>query len=174
MFFFLWIALFILICFVFTSCSVLQKSGKKYEAEGNVKKEQVSLQDSSKSGGIKKSNIITKEDADWWKTTLQFPKDTSKATVNNIYPSTIIYEGGKSAKETNQNNFDSNWIKNAISSLNEKIDSTYKSKGQETSSKKTETKLGWLEIGLAFLIYTVLTKGIGYFTSNFKIIRHGA
>jgi hypothetical protein len=165
-----WIAVFIVLCFLLLSCSVLKKSSSKKDDFTNLSKSNLSTQDSGRGGKLSTGKILTKEDFDWFKTTvINSPqrKDTL-SPVTNVYPSTVIYEGGKGSKQTDATSFDSSWFKNALALRDERIDSLSKVKHEDTSSKKSETD--WKLYGLiALATIFFVDKAKNYLP--FKIVR---
>lgn len=145
-------------------CKVLRNIEKKSSDSTSVSKTTTVAVDTTKGGAVKKTNI--KEENEWWKKTEIFGQRDTNTTVNNIYPSTIIYEGGKGSKEVNT--FDSNWFKNALSLMQASIDSTNKKNEEYLKNSKTESKgLGVWLIVICFAVYWLLTTGIGWLTSKY-------
>lgn len=157
------IVTFLILCFLLPSCSVLKKSHSEKEQSSKVVKSNLETSDSLNSGNIKKSNSISKEDFDWWRTTfINSPQkeNDSSGSVTNVYPSTVIYEGGKGSKESDVSSFDSSWFLRELQSRDLRIDSLSTSKEVKDESKKTTTdwKLYGIIAILAFLFVDKVTK----------------
>lgn len=155
---------FLSLCFLLLSCEVIK--GKKTIASDSttVKKETVAVVDTSKGGSVKTNT--TKEAFDWYKMTQLFDQNKQPAGDTKVYPSTVIYEGGKGTKESTT--IDSTWFKNALSLLQAKIDSANAKYESSEKNKQVESKgLGvWLLV-ICFAAYWVLTKGISWFTGKY-------
>lgn len=159
-------ALFIAICIAISSCKILKKSSYKSSDSTSVSKDLSKGKLDSAGGSISKNNSISKELTDWWKTTVQFPVDTSSRTTN-VYPSTIIYEGGKGQKEVQSDNTDSSWYSKKMETMQAKIDSlsTHKSEGE--SYKKSDISTKTLIFGVAALYLFV--EVLKFISSRYKI-----
>lgn len=144
--------LFILLPIIF-GCQVLKKSSSKNESLSNVSKENSIDKKDSSGFNVSSNKVSAKETADWWRTTVQFPRDT---TVNNFYsyPSTVVYEGGKTNKESDVSSFDSSGYKNEMIGLKNIIDSLSSMKIEEAKEKKTDVsnKTMLIIIGIIYLL----------------------
>lgn len=141
---------------VFSSCQVLKK-----KRETGIDSTRIAKIDS---GSVKKNEVTTKTDAEWWREIINFmPKDTIinnvTTPVSNYYPTQYIREGGTVKQETKAINYDSLW--------NSKMDSLVYKLSQTEKSKETKV-LGFWQIlaiaggvGLIFFI-------IGKFKINLK------
>jgi len=171
-------ALLSFIVFCLSSCEVLKKSSSSSAENTSLQKQTTATTDSSTGGALKKQNSITKEDYDWFKTTLQFAAPAKDTNITNIYnytqpgqPATIIYEGGKGSRQTEQTTIDSTWFKNALSQMQQQLDSTNTKLSAAQSQKHTETKgVGLITVllivGGGLLAYRLLG-----FASNFTIVK---
>lgn len=146
------------------SCQVL-KSKKSISSDStSVKKEVLAITDTSKGGSVKTNT--TKEEFDWYKMTQLFDQNKAKPGDTKVYPSTVIYEGGKGSKESTT--IDSSWFKNALAIMQAKVDSTNKKYEEDQKNKSSESKgLGLWLIAICFGVYWLLTKGISFLTSKY-------
>lgn len=163
--FILFVIAFLLLCSALLSgCKVVRDIAKKSSDSTSVSKTNTNLTDTSTGGNVKKSN--TKEENEWWKRTETYPAPAPGVT--NVYPSTVVYEGGKGSKETNV--IDSGWFKNALSLIQQQLDST--NAKNEEYRKQSETKSKGL--GLFFIVLIALGCCLvvfvgGKYLSRFKI-----
>lgn len=162
------------VCFCFTclsSCEVI-KGKKSVKSDSTaVSKNTVNALDTSKSGSVTKSEVKSKEENEWWRIIQSFQKDTVN-NVTNVYPSTVVYEGGKGTREQTENKVDSTWFKNYISFMQSKYDSLSSKLEQVEKNKQSETK----GVGLIMVIIIVIAAIILYailsgYLKRFKIIR---
>lgn len=168
-----WILLFMLACLlvILASCELFKKTTKK-ETDSMTSSVKTSAGlDTSKSGSVTKTNTNTKEQDEWWRKIIQYPVDTSH-DVTNVYPSTIIYEGGKGTKETNTQQIDSNWLKAYIAFAMSQKDTTHASASSKEVEKQSETKgLGvWLFV-ICFAGYWLLTTGLPWVVKRVKFVK---
>lgn len=158
----IWIVAMILSCCALLSCSFMKKINRSKSDSASIRKELNSSFDSSKSGSVKNEKNHFKEDSDWWKITQTFPQSKSPVPgVTNVYPSTVVYEGGKNSKEQEQSSSDSSWMKNAISKLESKLDSAGKVIENYESNTKTKAfqLTWWMVIILCGLVYIAIKLG---------------
>jgi len=159
-------------------CEIIKHTKRSNTDSVSVSKKSSGTIDSTQQGSVSKSSTLTKEDFDWWKTTLHFGerKDTNVYNFHNYpqQPATIIYEGGKGSKETATNTFDSNWIKNALMQFKNEYDSSHKKSEVKEKDKEVETK--GLGLGAVILIVLCINAGLYllmklYKKSPYKIVR---
>jgi hypothetical protein len=104
-----------------TGCEVM-KGKKSIQSDSTV----VAKIDS---GSVVKAESESKTDWEWFRQTLQFPRDTN-VTITNNYPArpeVVIIEGGKGSNLTTIIQTDSTW-KQAFDSLSAKVNTTEKVK----------------------------------------------
>lgn len=160
-------ALYFLII-ILPGCNVTKHRNLSTSDTTGISKSLKNNLDTSKGGNIKSSDISSKENSEWWKKTFVFPTDTSK-NVTNVYPSTIIYEGGKGNKETNERKFDSGWFYDYKASMEAKYDSTNKKISELQEDKKSKSGgIPWWVFVVVFLVYEILTKVV---FKKFSIIK---
>ena len=129
---------------MFSSCQVLKKKSSVTSDSTAVNK--------TDSGAVNITTIQRKDSSAWWREIVNFGRDTN-VTVNNIYPTSYIREGGVRTVETKEINYDSLWS-NKIDSLVVKLSRTDK-------SKETKVLGFWQIIGLAAgvsLVFFLLSK----------------
>lgn len=160
----LFITAFFTACYFLLGCSVIKGKRSTSSDSTGVKKEILAVSDTSKGGSIKTNT--TKEEFDWYKMTQLFDAKQKTPGDTKVYPTAVIYEGGKGSKESTT--VDSTWFKNAMSLMQAKLDST-NAKFQETEkNKESESKgLGVWLILICLAGYWILTKGIGFLTSKY-------
>ena len=169
-----WVILLLILAFIvivlFNSCAVVKHKSSKDSRTDSVSRKASSLTDSSAGGLLSKTNST--EQSDWWRTTVQFPRDTN---ITNIYnypqkPATIIYEGGKETKQTQT--LDSGWFKNALSNMSSQVDSLSKRLEESNKDKKSKSTI-WLYVAIAAGIL-IAWKGIGFvwtwFTGKYHLL----
>jgi len=162
--------LFFALCiFLLSGCKVMRDIEKKSGDTTSVSKISTALVDTGNGGNVKKSN--TKEEYDWWKKTETYQPPAPGVT--NVYPSTVVYEGGKGIKETNT--FDSGWFKNALSLMQNKYDSLNAKTEEYRKQSETKSKgLGTFFIVLicvgCFILYLIIS---GYL-KKFSIVKKQA
>ncbi len=169
----LWAILILLLCAIaaiLSSCAVIKHKSSKSSSIDSVSRKSSSLIDSSAGGLLSKTNST--EQSDWWRTTVQFPRDTN---ITNIYnypqkPATIIYEGGKETKQTQT--LDSGWFKNALSNMTLQVDSLSKRLEESNKDKKSKPSI-WLYVAIVAGIW-LAWKGIGlawtWFTGKYHLL----
>jgi hypothetical protein len=168
----LWLAVVLLLwlLFVLPGCEIIKHTKKSNTDSVSVSRKNTSTIDTTQSGGVSKSSTLSKEDFDWWKTTLHFGehKDTNIYNFHNYpqQPATIIYEGGKGTKETQTNTLDSNWIKNALTQYKNEYDSSHLKSELKEKDKESETK--GLGLWAIILIVVCTTAGQGLIKAGFK------
>ncbi len=143
-FYLLFIILLIGCSYLFSSCQVLKKKSSVTSDSTAVNK--------SDTGRVTVNTTNTKDSLAWWREVVNFGRDTN-VTVNNIYPTSYIREGGVRTVETKEINYDSLWS-NKIDSLVVKLSRTDK-------SKETKVLGFWQIIGLAAgvsLVFFLLSK----------------
>ena len=143
-FYLLFIILLIGCSYLFSSCQVLKKKSSVTSDSTAVNK--------TDSGAVNITTIQRKDSSAWWREIVNFGRDTN-VTVNNIYPTSYIREGGVRTVETKEINYDSLWS-NKIDSLVVKLSRTDK-------SKETKVLGFWQIIGLAAgvsLVFFLLSK----------------
>lgn len=151
----------IIILILFLSGCELTKQIKHSTSDStSLNKSTVNAVDTSKGGSVKTTNTTTKEDFDWYKITQLFSQNKDTSINNtNVYPSTVIYEGGKGTKEQVSNTIDSSWFKNQLSFMTLTIDSLNKKIETYSKDKHSETK----GVGLIMVIIIVVCGMIAYF-----------
>lgn len=170
----LWVILLLILAFImvvlFNSCAVVKHKSSKASQTDSVSRKSSSLTDSGTGGLLSKTNST--EQSDWWRTTVQYPRDTN---ITNIYnypqkPATIIYEGGKETKQTQT--LDSGWFKNALSNMTLQVDSLSKRLEESNKDKKSKPTI-WLYVAIVAGIL-IAWKGIGlawtWFTGKYSIL----
>lgn len=163
------IIVFISTLFLFQSCEITKKLKRNSSDSTAVSKLTTSLIDTSGGGSVSKTTMVSKEDFDWWRTTMQYKGDTS---VTNVYPSTIIYEGGKGSKQSETNEVDSSWFKNALAIIQAQSDSISVIKESFEKNKQSETKgVGLVMVILICAGFWVVSKLFGLITSKYSIVK---
>lgn len=168
-----WILLFMLACLVviLASCELFKKTTKQETQDMAASSKTASGLDTSKSGSVTKTTTNVKENDEWWRETWKFPIDTGH-DVTNVYPSTIIYEGGKGTKETNTQQIDSNWLKAYIAFAMSQKDTTHASASSKEVEKQSETKgLGIWMFVICFAGYWLLTTGLPWMVKRVKFVK---
>lgn len=175
-----WIAIiiifasFLILCAALLSgCRILKTRKEKTSDSTNVSKTSSNLLDTSKAGGIKKNDNSTKENSEWWRTTVKY-QDTGH-NVTNVYPSTIVYEGGKGQKESKSSSIDSGWINQFKSENKAQFDSMQRKLSDlETEKKSSPGGMPlwfWLLIaGVGFVLYEIAKVYFGKFKIVKKIV----
>ena len=160
------IILFSLLAWAMLSCKLIKDVQRSSVDTTSVKKINTAAVDTGTGGATKRS--MTKEEFDWWKKTETY--QPAAPGVTNVYPSTVVYEGGKGTKETNT--FDSAWFKNALSLMQSQYDSLNTKTEEYRKQSETKTKgLGTFFIVLicigCFILYLILSK----YLKRFKIVK---
>lgn len=137
---------------LFSSCKVLRNINRVSTDSASVSKVNVLNTDTSKSGNTTKQT--TKEELEWWKKTESYQPPAPGVT--NVYPSTIIYEGGKGVRQTDY--FDSAWVRAALSSMQLKYDSI--NAKNQSFQKQSESKTKGL--GLFFVVLICIGCVVAY------------
>lgn len=166
------IAVIFLIGCGITGCEILKnKKSLNQETTGVSKKETFAI-DTSNGGSVKKNETKTKEEFDWYRLTQMFDNNKQQPGDTKVYPTAVIYEGGKGSKEQTSNTSDSNWFKNAIGLLTKQVDSLNSKLSSKEKDIQSETK----GVGLVMVIFIVagffVLYMLGkYFFGKFKIIK---
>ncbi len=162
---------FLLLCFLLLSCEIIKGKKSSKSDVSSLRKESVHLIDSSEGGSSRKTDTKVKEEFDWYKMTQLF-NNAQKPGDTKVYPSTVIYEGGKGTKETQVNSIDSNWFKNAMSLLQAKLDSANAKIEQSEKNKHSESKgVGLIMVIIIVIIGLIVYKVAGYYFGKFKILK---
>lgn len=165
------IMLLLFIWWLLSGCEILKHRSSIATDSGTVSKAGSLLKDTSSGGRVSINTNTNKEAFDWFKTTLQYPRDTT-ANITNVYPSTIVYEGGKGTKEQTSITTDSTWFKNAIEQMQAKYDSGFAKMQASQMDSKSQTKgVGLMTVVLILLGYFVLTNGIKFISSKYSIVK---
>lgn len=168
--------IFIILALLIAAMAVLLSSGcsidmfkKKTSSDSTSLKKELAIDTSKKeSGSISKTNTVSREEFDWFKTTMQYgPKGDT--VTNNIYPQTVIYEGGRGKKEQETNSIDTNWLKEQLGKSQSKTDSTSASAASTDKKSKTQVLSFWHIIGacIGTALFMVLINRL----PKFKITR---
>jgi len=163
------VIIFIIICVVALSgCEVIKGKRSISSDSTAVKKEILQITDTSKGGSVKTNT--TKEEFDWYKMTQLFDQKKQTPGDTKVYPTTVIYEGGKGTKESST--VDSSWFLNALNLMQANLDSTNKKLQESEKNKKSETK----GVGLIFIILIcvgciVLYAILSGYLKRFKIVK---
>lgn len=161
-------ALLMVFTVLMSSCSI-DMFKKKTSSDSTSLKKEVAIDTSKKeNGSVNKNNSISREEFDWFRTTMQYAPKGDTVT-NNIYPQTVIYEGGRGKKEQETNTIDSNWLKEQIARSMQKTDSTSASTTSKEKSSETQVLGLWHIIGAC--IGTALLILILQYASKFKITK---
>lgn len=137
-----------LVVILFASgCEVLK--GKKHTVSDStsVKKQEVVINDSTRSGSVKKEETNSHEENEWFRLTMQYlqahPGGDTSITNNNYYPqpATIIYEGGKGKKDEHTTTTDSSFYLNIMRFIAASNDSLSRRIDIMDKNKKSETKM---------------------------------
>jgi hypothetical protein len=153
-------------------CEILKNKKSLQLDDTAVSKKETAATDSSQGGSINKTETKTKEEFDWWRMTQLFDQNKAVPGETKVYPSTIVYEGGKGSKEQTQNSTDSTWFKNAISLLTNQVDSLNRKLEMKEKDIKSETKgvglvMVIIIVAAAFVLYLI---GKGLF-KKFSIVK---
>lgn len=149
---------------ILPGCEIVRHARKSKSDSAAVKKSELQLQDTSKSGHISRQQSNTQEQWDWWKQTI-IPGSRRDTNVYNFYNQpagtaaqpVIIYEGGKGSRETNTQQTDSFWRSMALQLLSRQTDSTHNKTEAKAVDKEAETKgLGLWLIALIGLVSGML------------------
>jgi hypothetical protein len=159
------------VLFMASGCEILKNKKTLASDSASFNRKIAAKSDSVHSGQVSTSESTSKAAFEWWKTTIQYPRDT---TINNFYnpPATVIYEGGKGTKEESSFSKDSIFynqlikqFQDSLSAMSKKIETTEKSKQSETKG------VGLLMFILIALGVCVVTNGAGRLFKSFKIVR---
>lgn len=148
--------IYILAAILLIGCSLLFSGCQVLKKKASVKSDSTVVAKTD-SGRVTVNQNNTKDSLAWWREIVNFNRDTN-TTINNIYPTSYIREGGVRTIETKEINYDSLWA-NKIDSLVVKLSRTDK-------SKETKVLGFWQIIGLAagvslvFLLISKLKIGI--------------
>ena len=145
------ILVYILAAIVLIGCSLLFSGCQVLKKKASVKSDSTVVVKSD-TGTVTVNTTNIKDSLAWWREVVNFGRDTN-VTVNNIYPTSYIREGGVRTVETKEINYDSLWS-NKIDSLVVKLSRTDK-------SKETKVLGFWQIIGLAAgvsLVFFLLSK----------------
>lgn len=149
------IALLAASVFILSSCNVTKAKRSSRASTDSVSSRTVSVVDTGRGGSISREK--SHEQAEWWRTTFQFPRDTSVVNVYPAGPATVIYEGGKHTKEVDK--ADSSWFKNAFSVQQAQMDSLHRELVELRKDKETRPSI-WLFVGIVvagLLVYVVVS-----------------
>ncbi|HEV7782599.1 MAG TPA: hypothetical protein VGO58_15095 [Chitinophagaceae bacterium] len=164
-------------CVLSSGCSFdMFKTKAERSMDSAGKKSVITVQnDSSNSGHIKKDEGKSKEQYDYWKTTLEFMQgQKGDTTINNIYnypqPTKVIYEGGKGIKEESHSNIDSGWMVQMQHKYEASLDSAVKSMREVSKVKESHTGMPPLfQLGLLGLGFIIINKVFGAIGKKYTI-----
>lgn len=155
---------FVALALMLGGCEVIKAKKASRMDQTGVQRIAQSSSDSSAGGSLKKSDNISKEQYDWYRTTMQYlPGQYKDTNVTNVYnypqqPATIIYEGGKGAREQSSSTFDSSWFQNALATAMARVDSLTQKLEMSEKNKQSETK----GVGLVMVIIIVIAGIVVY------------
>lgn len=152
-------------------CEVLKHKSTNRVDSTSVKKSIAVDSSSLNAGSVKKEDKKSIEENEWWRIIQQFPRDTN-VTNTNVYPSTVIYEGGKGKKEETQHTYDSAFLTQFATSVKTMFEQTLLRIEQLEKNKSSEFKgLGLLTMIAIALGVVVFFKGIGWLRNKYSIIK---
>lgn len=163
------ITIFMLVCLVIIllSCNVLKGKRSMTASVDSVSRHSTAVIDTGTGGQVSKNT--TKSTDEWWRTTVQYPPRDTIHNVTNVYPSTVVYEGGKGTKEVQQ--VDSSWFHNAMSLLQASQDSVSRLMREQTKDKETRPSV-WLFVGILVAVlvcWKLLGTGWKWLTAKYHI-----
>lgn len=159
----------LLVLLSLNSCELTKKlRGQKSEEDKEAKVSKASV-DSSKGGYISKETNKTKEEFDWYKMTQLFDQNKQKPGETKVYPTAVIYEGGKGTKESETTKFDSTFFQNLLKNI-------YDSLGKVNSKAESNSKDVHRESkGLGWWLFVIIAVGAiivyEWLTGKFKIVK---
>lgn len=156
-----WLTLFMLACLVviLLSCNVIKGKRSTRATVDSVARKTVNVVDTGSGGTV--SRGTSKETFDWSKLTIQYPPGDTNIT--NIYnypqkPATVVYETGKGTKE--ETHTDSTWFKNALSAMQNSVDSLHRELAISQKDKETRPSV-WLYAAIMAGVL-IIWKGAGW------------
>lgn len=163
--FFLLIWMIIMLLITITSCKVM-KSAKSDSSLKDTSHTIVQKKDSTtgqEKGSVSKDEKKSNEEADWWKKTLDYKGQQT--------PQVIIYEGGKSKKETSEINYDSIWDNRMQRLMTVFVDSMFAKQSRLQSETQKSTKVSW-PLWATILIVLIGYTFLNFFLSKLKILNY--
>lgn len=167
-----WLTLFMLawLVVIMLSCNVIKGKRSTRATVDSVARKTVNVVDTGSGGAV--SRGTSKETFDWSKLTIQYPPGDTNIT--NIYnypqkPATVIYETGKGTKE--ETHTDSTWFKNALSAMQNSVDSLHRELATSQKDKETRPSV-WLFLGLGvagWLLGAALGKCWKWVTARYNV-----
>lgn len=147
-----------LLIMCFSRCNVIKAKRSTKATVDSVSRKSASVVDTGSGGS--RSASTSKETFDWSKLTIQYPPGDTNVTIINNYPqkpATVIYETGHGAKEETRT--DSTWFRNALSAMQNSVDSLHMEISQRDKDKQTTPSI-WFYVAV-FAAVLVCWKGIG-------------
>jgi hypothetical protein len=145
-----------------SSCKIL-KTKSELKADSTALHQKTKTDSAAiNTGAVKKEETKSKEENEWWRIIQQFAnkKDTN-ITNTNLYPSTIIYEGGKGKKEESRSSYDSSFYNFVLKMISDSLSSISTRVEQSSKSKETQAITIWHIIGACIgtaLLMIILSK----------------
>lgn len=166
---------FLLACMLLLSgCEVLKGKKSFTQDSVSVKKQQSAVIDTGNGGSVIKQQNSTKEAFDWYRMTQLFDSNKQLPGETKVYPSTVIYEGGKGTKEQNSSTIDSSWFKNALQMYASSVDSLNNKIATMEKNKQSETKGVGLIMVIIIAFGAVFVYGLlRYFLKGYSITKKG-
>lgn len=162
----------LLLAILLGSCEILKFKKKTATDSTKVTTQQVAVKDSSTGGTVHKEEKNSKDDYEWWKVTLQNLQRPGDTTITNIYPQTVIYEGGKGVKEESSNTYDTSWQHRFFEYMNARYDSLGVKIEAVQKDKHAETKgVGLITMILIIAGVYLLLNGLGFVVKNYSITK---
>jgi hypothetical protein len=155
--------LYSLIAVLLLSCGVIK--GKSTSNATNSQKTSTTASDNSSknAGSVSNTSNQAAKEYDWYKTTLHYLSNKRDTAITNVYPATIIYEGGKGKETSNTNTTDSSWQKEWQNTFFQKFDSLAAKLTQSTKTKETK------ELPVLIMAFSgVLLIALGYFIKAYR------
>ena len=162
----------LVIAFLSNGCEILKSNNSNKGDSTHVNKQFSSDTSSINAGTVKYDEKKSLEENEWWRIIKQFPKGDTITPITNVYPSTVIYEGGKGRKEESQQSYDSSFLQHFESRVMSKVDSISFKVEQISKQKSTNsTGIGYTTLILILAGYFILTKGAGFIFSKYTITK---
>lgn len=145
-----------------SSCNVFKTKTQRHTDSTALHKITITDSAGNTAVAVKKEETKSTEENEWWRIIQLFAgkKDT---TINNtnLYPSTIIYEGGKQKKEESAMRYDSAFLAQFARFFFQKIDSTNARIDEVNKQKKSSAITIWHILGACIgtvMLFLIISK----------------